>query len=306
MNVIIKKSEIEEIEMDLTGVCNLSCPLCTRNYQHANHLVKKNVRSIKEIIDQLDQFTNLKRFFIAGAVSEPTMYKDFIPFLEYLNSRNIYYEIFTNGNTRNLAWWEKLGSIVPEKCMCCFTVCGSTQELHEKYRVGSNLQQILNNAEAFRKNNKKNDWIQHIRFEYNAEDRESENMKKIFSLFSNVLKVETEGVRRINVYNKEVEIGISPVKTRDKTIKLLFHNRPKPDDGKKYDIKCKSLEQKKVYINQWGKISACYVHAENEQDYFENEEFDYSDILSFKYPDCFACEKRTKNLISKMGLDFIC
>jgi hypothetical protein len=131
-------------------------------------------------------------------------------------------------------------------------------------------------------------------------------MKTIFNQFSNVLKVETEGVRRINIYNKEVEVGIKPIENRDKTIKLLFKNRPKPDDGKKYDIKCRSFDQKKVYINQWGQISACYTHAENEQDYFLNEEFDYSDILSFKYPDCFLCEKRTRTFIDKMGLDFVC
>jgi wyosine [tRNA(Phe)-imidazoG37] synthetase (radical SAM superfamily) len=304
--MIVKKSEIQEIEMDLTGVCNLSCPLCTRNYQHANHLVEKNVRSIDTIIKQLDQYTGLKRFFVAGVVSEPTMYKDFIKFIEYLNSRDIYYEIFTNGNTRDVEWWEKLGSIVPKKCMCAFTVCGSTQELHEKYRVGSDLQEILNNAKAFRKNNLGNDWIQHIRFEYNAEDRESVGMKNIFDQFSNVLKVETEGVRRVNVYNKEVELGIKPTKVRDLTIKKIFQNRPEPNDGKSYEIQCRSLQQKKVYINQWGQVSACYTHAENEQDYFQNEEFDYSDILSFNYPDCFLCEKRTRTFIDKMGLDFVC
>lgn len=306
--MIIKKSEIEEIEMDLTGVCNLSCPLCSRNYQHANHLVEKNVRSISEIKKQLDQFTGLKRFFVAGVVSEPTMYKDFIPFIEYLNSRNIYYEIFTNGNTRATEWWEKLGKIVPEKCMCCFTVCGSNQELHSKYRIGSNLQQILENAAAFRKNNRNNDWIQHIRFVYNAEDRESLAMEKIFKQFSRVLKVETEGVRRVNVYNKEIELGISPIKTRENTIKLLFKNRPKPNDGKKYSINCRSMEQKKVYINQWGQVSACYVHAENEKDYFlaNDDEYNYSDILNFKFQDCFLCEKRTRTFIDKMGLDFVC
>jgi organic radical activating enzyme len=302
----MQKSEVEEMEMDLTGVCNLSCPLCTRNYQHANHLVEKNVRNIDTIIKQLDQYTGLKRFFVAGVVSEPTMYKDFIPFIEYLNSRDIYYEIFTNGNTRDVDWWEKLGSIVPKKCMCAFTICGSTQELHAKYRVGSSLQEILNHAAAFRKNGLSNDWVQHIRFEYNADDRESLAMKLIFDQFSNVLKVETEGVRRVNVYNKEVELGIKPIRVRDLTIKKLFQNRPKPDDGKKYEIQCRSLQQKKVYINQWGQVSACYTHAENEQDYFQNEEFDYSDILSFNYPDCFLCEKRTRTFIDKMGLDFVC
>ena len=304
--MLVKKSDIEEIEMDLTGVCNLSCPLCTRNYSHANHLVEKNVRSLDTIIKQLDEYTNLQRFFVAGAVSEPTMYKHFDGFIDYLNSRNVYYELFTNGNTRKPDWWKQLAERVPEHCMVAFTICGSTQELHETYRVGSDLQQILDNAAAYRSVGKRNDYVQHIRFDYNAEDRESDAMKAIFAQFTKVMLVDTEGIRRRNEHNKEVPQGVQPIFFRDKLIKQLYATRPTPTDGKKYEITCKSLMEKKVYINQWGQVSACYVHAENEQDYFEGDVFDYGDILDFKFPDCFACEKRTRNLIVKMGLDFIC
>lgn len=302
--MIVKKSEIEEIEMDLTGTCNLSCPLCTRNYSHADHLVEKNVRTFDQITAQLDEFSNLQRFFIAGAVSEPTMYKDFVKFIEYLNSRNIYYELFTNGNTRTEQWWRELGQLIPSHCRCCFTVCGSNQQLHEMYRVGSDLQQILRNAAAFRGNERKNDWIQHIRFQYNAEDRDSDDMRSIFSQFSNVMLVETEGIRRLNEHKVDVPAGVAPLPTRDKMIKLLFNQRPKP--GSHATIQCRSLENKKVYINQFGQISACYVHAEFERDYFNGPEFDYTDILSFKFPDCFLCEKRTRTIIEKTGLDFVC
>lgn len=304
--MIVDKSYFEEIEMDLTGVCNLECPLCTRNYSHAGHLLKKNIRTIDEITAQLDEYTNLKRFFIAGAVSEPTMYKDFIKFIEYLNSRNIYYELFTNGNTRTPDWWQLLGELVPAHCMTAFTVCGSTQELHEKYRVKSDLQQILDNAAAYRKNGRKNDWIQHIRFEYNAEDLKSGAMQPIFDQFSNVMHVETEGIRRLNDYKEKFPINIKPVGTRDKLIRELFRTRPTPTDGNTHCIQCKSLESKKVHINQFGQVSACYIHAEFEQDYFEGDTFDYTDIVGFKYPDCFLCEKRTRTFIDKMGLDFVC
>lgn len=302
--MIVKKSDIEEIELDLTGTCNLSCPLCTRNYSHANHLVEKNVRTIDQIIKQLDEFTNLQRFFIAGAVSEPTMYKDFVKFIEYLNSRNIYYELFTNGNTRTEQWWVDLGNIIPEHCRCCFTVCGSTQELHERYRVGSDLAQIMRNAAAFRESGRQNDWIQHIRFQYNAVDRESPGMKEIFSQFSNVILVETEGIRRLNDHKLIVPDGVAPLPTRDKMIKMIFKNRPTPGD--QVTINCRSLENKKVYINQFGQISACYIHAEFEQDYFDCDDFDYADILSFKFSDCFLCEKQTRTIIEKTGLDFVC
>ena len=190
--------------------------------------------------------------------------------------------------------------------MVAFTICGSTQELHNTYRVGSNLQQIIDHARALRKNGLGNDWMQHIRFEYNAEDLKSESMQSIIKEFSNVMYVETEGIRRLNDYNKAFPINVRPLTTRDQTIKQLFKNRPMPNDGKTYDIQCRSLEQKKVYINQYGQVSACYVHAEFEKDYFAEEDFDYSDILKFNYPDCFLCEKRTRTFIEKMGLDFVC
>jgi MoaA/NifB/PqqE/SkfB family radical SAM enzyme len=304
--VLRKKSDIEEIEMDLTGLCNLKCPLCTRNYSHAQHLVGKNIRHIDEIKAQLDTFPNLKRFFIAGAVSEPTMYKYFLEFIEYLNSRNISYELFTNGNTHKPEWWTKLGTMVPEHCKVAFTICGSTQELHETYRVGSNLQQILNNAEAYRKSGKTNDYIQHILFEYNQEDLKSEAMQNIIKSFNNKMLIDTEGIRRLNEYKSPVPIGVQPKTNRDRAIRSIFKNRPRPDDGKKYEIQCKSIKNNKVYINQWGQISACYIHAEFEKDYFEGDTFDYTDILNFKYSDCFLCEKRTNCLIEKTGLYFVC
>jgi len=297
-------SDVEEIEMDLTGTCNLKCPLCTRNYKHGNHLDGKNIRHIDEIIAQLDKFPNLKRFFVAGAISEPTMYKYFVEFIEYLNSRNIHYEIFTNANTHTNKWWEELGHIVREDCMVAFTVCGSTQELHEKYRVGSDLQEILDHADAYRKAGKKNDWIQHIRFDYNKEDLKSEAMQSIIAQFSEKMLIETEGRRRQNNYNNEFEVDIKPLDSREHAINTLFDQRPKPGDD--VCIQCLSIERKKVYIDQYGRVSACYTHAENEDDWFEDDNMDYTDILDFKYEDCFLCERKTRLFIDKLGLDFVC
>ncbi len=298
-------SDVEEIEMDLTGICNLKCPLCTRNYAHANHLDGKNIRHIDEIIAQLDKFPNLKRFFVAGAISEPTMYKYFLEFIEYLNSRNIHYEIFTNANTHNEKWWKKLGEIVREDCMVAFTICGSTQELHEKYRVGSNLDEIIRHANAYRSAGKNNDWIQHIRFDYNKEDLETDAMQDIISKFSNEMLIETEGRRRQMNYNNTFEVDIKPVDSREHAIDLLFKHRPVPGDDN-VCIQCLSIERKKVYINQYGKVSACYTHAENEDDWFEDDNMDYTDILDFKFKDCFLCEKKTRLFIDKLGLDFVC
>ena len=293
----ISRNEIEEFEMDLVSYCNLECPLCTRNYQHANHMLKDNVRPLSEIIKQLNTFPNLKRTFCAGAISEPTLHPEFLDYLRYLKSRNIYIELFTNGSTHNPDFWKEVANILDNNDQIHFTICGSTQELHEKYRVNSKLSKVLENADAVREV-KSIDYCQFIRFVYNENDEK--NVKKF--PFTNHYTVDTEGVRRINEKNKKVPNGIKPLPIRDKIIKQLFKNPPK-----KGEIQCKSLDDKKIFIDQFGNISACYIHKEFQPDaIFTGDIFDYSDILSFKYPDCFLCEKRTKTFIEKMGLDFVC
>jgi organic radical activating enzyme len=301
----IEKSYFEEMELELTGTCNLKCPLCTRNYKHAAHMVKKNVRPLKDIIAQLDEFTGLKHMMVAGQVSEPTMYKEFLGYIEYLNSRGITYEIFTHGNTHNPAWWRKLGSIVHGTSMVKFTVCGSTQEIHEYYRIGANLQQTLDHAAAFRETNKDgNDWLQHIRFQYNADDLASGNMQPLVDQFSHAIFVETEGIRSQNQYTVPIPPGLQPTGLRDPIVKLLFKQRKEPGHPDA-EIQCKSILEKKIYVNQFGQASACYTHAEFTGDYFDGNAYDYTDINAFKFRDCFICEKRTKTFIDKIGLDCV-
>ena len=297
MKLIFHRNYYLEVELDLTGTCNLSCPLCSRNYTHAQHMVHKNIRPLDEIIEQLNTFPNIERAFVAGQVSEPTLYPDFLDYLRYLKSRNIYIELYTNGSTRDQKFWRTLSNILDEDDQVHFTICGSTQELHETYRVGSSLSKILENVKAFR-SDKNNDYCQFIRFEYNKDDES--NVKKIE--FSNHYSVGTEGDRFYNEKVKDPKIGIKPEDTRDRLIKWIFNNPSNTGV-----IKCKSIEDKKIYIDQNGKISACYIHYEyNPEHVFDGDRFNYEGILNFKYDKCMLCEEKTRYKIEKLGLDFVC
>ncbi|AYF45784.1 radical SAM domain protein [Halobacteriovorax sp. BALOs_7] len=305
----LHRDEIWEVEMDLSGTCNLKCPLCTRNYAHADHLLKRNIRSLEEVIAQLDSFKNLEVFYMAGAVSEPTLYPDVLELCRYLVKRGVAVELFTNGNTHTPEWWAELGEILTSNDRVYFTICGSTQELHEKYRVGSKLKQILDNHQGFISTNKdKIDHIQHIMFKYNRDDFESKEMKEIIDRFSATKFVDTEGQRTFNEYIKSFDKDlIRPENERKRAIDALFNIRPKPGQKKEVEIKCMSLRDRKVYIDQFGRISPCYGHAEYEgPGHFSGEVFDYSEVLSFKFKDCFKCEKRIQKIIDVMELDFVC
>ena len=310
-------SDIKEIELELTGTCNLQCPLCTRNYTHANHQLIPNQRPLEDIIKQLDSFSGLNHVNIAGTVSEPTLYKDILPLMEYLTKRDLSIDFYSNASIKNEALWKTLGTLfTKEKQRVIFTICGSTQELHEKYRKGSKLQTVLDNANYFKQTNKsKSDWMQYIIFEYNETDSKSKETKDILDQFSYIQVVGSEGQRRENAYNKEFSKDIQPAQDRKLKIDTIFkrgrdiiNNRLQPDF--KYELKCKSFQQRRVYIDQFGKVYACYNIAE----YYPDQEFkdsavsslDFTDIHQFINDDCFKCEKSITNFIKVFDVDFVC
>ena len=302
----LKKSEIEELELDFSGSCNLKCWICTRNFKHSQHMVKNYMRPMKDIIAQLDTFTGLKRFFIAGTMSEPTIHPEFLDFIDYLNSRGIYFELFSNAGLHDDSWWMKLGEKVPSNCKMVFTICGSTQELHEKYRVGSNLSDILRRASAFRSNGRHNDYVQHIMFEYNKADYECGNMNKIFDQFSHVILVHSEGRRLFNDKIRTPPDGVCPPKEIEAKINYIFSKQPPLHSH--ICIDCKADKWKKMYIDQFGNLYPCYTYAENGHPPFDwkDDEYDLTGIYQYSFPSCFLCSKTTERLIDAFNLDFVC
>ena len=42
----VKRKDIREIELELTGMCNLGCYICSRNFVHSIHTKRVNVRKL--------------------------------------------------------------------------------------------------------------------------------------------------------------------------------------------------------------------------------------------------------------------
>ena len=304
--MIVTSGFYKEFEIDLTTSCNLRCPLCTRNYSHAQHSIDskyKSGRSLIDITNQLDTFPNFNRCMLAGAISEPTLYKDLFGFIEYLNSRDIMIELYTNGDAHNDEYWRELGEVLKDTDSVHFTICGSTQELHEKYRIGGSLGDVLSHARALR-SSKKIDLCQYIIFNYNEEDSKLDKTKEIMSEFSQNYFVQSEGKRRLNEKINDTEI--KPTERRNDMIDRIFRMAPKPNDGKKYTINCKFLEEEKIFITASGEMYPCYTSMEHQYMSFSDGIFDYTKIQNFEHPDCFLCERKIKSFIDALGLDFVC
>jgi len=301
---LLSNKDIKEVELDLTGTCNLSCPLCARNYNNQSDLILYNERPISDIINQLNAFPNLTDCCLAGIVSEPTLYKDFFKLIKYLVNRNIKIELYTNASIHTTSWWKELAKLLTQRDKVYFTICGSSQELHEKYRKGSNLQTIIDNAMAFKKSSKYNiDCIQYIIFEYNKNDYASIDTKKIIEKFSHNCSIDSLPYReRFNIKKSNtLEKTISMRQELSDKYAYISKYGKRALSSKKSLIKCKSFDDKFVAIDQFGKIYPCFLYRLYEKNI--NFNLNYEKIFNFDYDFCYECEKNTTAILEQNGLE---
>lgn len=295
----LNNEDVQEIELELTGTCNLDCPLCARNYEEAKNLKISNQRPLKDIIAQLDTFPNLRNVCLAGIISEPTLYKQLMPLLTYLINRNIEIELYSNADTHDAGYWERLGSTVRKgNIKVFFTVCGSTQELHAKYRVGSNLDRILIHHEAFKKGNfgKGHDYLQHIMFNYNESD--FQNMDSIRALFSNECNIQSLPYQERFDIKDDKGIKMTD-ELSSKYQNIIKFGKSKLQDGTAR-LNCKSLEMKFLALDQFGNATPCFLYRLHQKENFDQ---DYTKILNGEYSFCYECESNTCGMLEKNNLE---
>ena len=297
----LNDDDIREIELELTGICNINCPLCMCNMECASHLVgKPNILPIDKWISILSKYKNTTDVFFAGNLSEPTLYPYLFDLIDYLHGRGIAVELYTNGMTHCKDWWRELSLHMKQCDKCEFTICGSTQELHGKYRVGSKLDTILENAAAFREIGNHNDWVQHIRFKYNQEDLALGNMDYIFRQFSHKALIDSNAYNeRFNIVD---DVGLNiPDCIHDKYMSIMRYGLSRMDQP--CHLICKSLDTKFISFDQFGNESPCFLYRIYEKTPFTHH--DYSRILNNRRHYCFECEKNTKRLLELANIDLI-
>ena len=299
---IFSNDEVQGVSLELTTFCNLKCRLCAHNYMSAKKLLKHDTKDFAFWQSVLDKYVNLQMVAIAGILSEPTLYKDLFKLLDYLKSRKIKIELYTNGNTHDEQWWKELSCHLDENDIVVFTVCGSTQELHAKYRVGSDLNQLLKNAMAF-KNKNNNDCCQHILFEYNKDDLRNGNMNKILKMFSKTLMINSLPYQeRFNVIADkhtdicmEYKLSVMYKYIQSKAMRNIEQQRK----DNTFKIHCKNLDLKFLWLDSNGKPWPCFMY----QLMMESFNMDYTDILAYKHDFCFECEETTLNMLHKYGIE---
>lgn len=291
---------IETVEIDLTTMCNARCPLCYRNHQTYPEKYKiPFARSSTDILNQLLKFKNLKRVELIGQLSEPTTHPEFILIVKELKKLGKQLKICTNGDLNGEDFWHDLGSLLDNNDRVWFTLCGSTQEIHSKYRVGTSLSNILANASSLRKV-REVDGARALVFKYNYEDIKSQKFKEILDRFtftetitSSIVDHETEFISNFDLSQ------LSPVDQVQKDYK----NLEKFSQICKMQIDCQSIDEHQVQIDPFGDIYPCYVFLENCSGTAWNQ--DYSSILAGENSFCRFCKRQVAKMKNDLKLNSI-
>jgi len=294
---------VKDVELELSTLCQAECPLCYRNYKtFTEHYPEELVRPLDEVILQLEGYKDLEWIRLVGSISEPTLYPYFLELVKYIKSRDINIEICTNGSTRTTKWWQELASLMDKNDSVYFSICGSTQELHNIYRTNTSLKKILNNAEAFREI-LAIDYAQMIRFDYNDKDFDTPEMAKMLKDFTNIYWTETFLLKDTSNYVNRLNLNkLKPYQGKIKEYELVEKIATlKFDKGLSKEANCKAFNEGRLQIDIDGKEWPCYLTLEAQID----PNWTWEDILSMKYNACKFCEKSIVQICDEKDLDYI-
>jgi MoaA/NifB/PqqE/SkfB family radical SAM enzyme len=263
---MFKFNELKQIHLEITNNCQASCPMCNRNINSGldNPLIKlsnwtldkfKNVMS-SEVLDQIDGF------YFCGNFGDPIINNDLLDMISYSSavSPKTQIVVHTNGSARNHSWWTKLAQVMPDRHRVVFALDG-LEDTHSLYRVGTDFRTILENAKSFISAGGIAEWV-FIKFKHN--EHQVEEAKKLASEFGFEIFTLKNSSRfiiepKVNVLDRQGNIMhyIEPASD----VPMKFIDRKVIEAYKeilaKSDIKCKSQNEKEIYIDAFGDLFPC-------------------------------------------------
>src|SRR6478672_10504311 len=130
------------ISFEPTTSCNLRCPECPsglRAFSRPTGMLKKDF--FRETIDQLYKELSYLVFYFQG---EPYLNTDFLEMVKHAASKKIYTATSTNAHYLNDSNARKTVESGLDRLI--ISIDGTTQETYKQYRVGGNLDKVLEGA----------------------------------------------------------------------------------------------------------------------------------------------------------------
>src|ERR1051326_5779898 len=167
------------IAIEPTTSCNLRCPECPsglRSFTRETGMLDENF--FRKTIDELHKEIFYLTFYFQG---EPYLNPKFLEMVKYASEKNIYTATSTNAHYLN----EDTAKATVESGLdrLIISIDGTTQESYESYRIGGELQKVIDGAKNILKwKNKLNSKTPYVIFQFvvfRQNEHEVEEIKKL-------------------------------------------------------------------------------------------------------------------------------
>ncbi len=130
------------VSFEPTTSCNLRCPECPsglRAFSRPTGMLKKDF--FRETIDEIHEHLIYLIFYFQG---EPYLNPDFLDMVKYASSKKIYTATSTNAHYLNDEAAKKTVESGLDRLI--ISIDGTTQDVYKQYRVGGNLDKVIEGA----------------------------------------------------------------------------------------------------------------------------------------------------------------
>lgn len=237
---------IDNIEIELTTLCNARCPMCSRQVEGTtepdtslpiHHITIEQAKRLASFIPRVE-------LILSGNFGDPIANPDVFEILTILSPRVIKMRLDTNASLRTPDFWQKLAKI--DNLEVIFSIDGLSDTNHI-YRVNTNYDKIIENATAFIGAGGYAEW-KFIAFKHN--EHQIEQARK--------LSIDMGFKRFASIHSKRwlgepvIIDGIELAPSSDATVHSFKSNNIFSGE-----IECKSQKQRILFISADFKLLPC-------------------------------------------------
>ena len=148
-------TNIKEIHIEPTSLCNAECPQCARNILGEG--LNPNIQLGSLNLDFFERnfnennIKNINKIFFCGNVGDPCATPDLLKILQYLKiiKSNIVLGLNTNASLKRPEWFAQLGKILNGPLDYVVFSIDGLEDTNHIYRKNTNFKKIIDNARAY-------------------------------------------------------------------------------------------------------------------------------------------------------------
>lgn len=257
-------TDIKELQIENTSICNARCPMCLReNTPDDKSWFNETSLSLdyfKRIPD--DIITNLDSILFNGVLGDPCAANNFLEVCEYFREKNpnMLITISSNGGLRSEKFWGKLATVLGKNSKVIFAIDG-LKDTNHIYRVNVDYDKVMKNARAFIENNGQAEW-QFISFKHNEHQIEEARLTALEMGFSKFFvkpshRFVMDSLVSGPKYSEGIKLEPPTVEVHPLVFTPKFTFDEWHDSTNQSQISCYAKKSKSAYIEYTGRIFPC-------------------------------------------------